>query len=430
MSLRPREVMIPVAGASPGVAAIARIIAGQPGAPGANPAQLDREIAGLLECGLYGAARQAKGAERMLRAHDGRGPSPPACELSVTNPGDVVGLAEVNGDSAQLGLALAMMLFRSQARAPAVIATGALDVRSSDPAVPVRPIHRLHGKLNALIAYYRQPGAVKPPADCFVPVHDPDGETVLSRYNAQVCALADLGVTVRPVTSLAEAVDRLGARRAVADPARRRRLAAGLAVTMVLLVAAAVYAVVHQPVAVAYLPVDLTNGVVRMTPLALIETGGQLTESSRQCTGQSGLAAHSVGERLLIRATVGDPNAWLDRLTGLGAAVVAVGRDSGLKVLPLPPPWDRTLDAGTAVSFRLAIIDAGEPTLVSLVVHRGGDIDRSALESALRRHLAPLKTGEHLSAARAWLDGRSEGALHYLFESVETTAPCMTTAGA
>src|SRR5262249_61772450 len=102
-----------------------------------------------------------------------RKPAPVA--LSVVSPGDVAGLAPDNSASAELGLALALLMFTCQSTMATVIATGALDLNSDAPDAPVRPIHFLRAKFSLVHQYFSQAGAPSPPAFFFIPEKDVDG---------------------------------------------------------------------------------------------------------------------------------------------------------------------------------------------------------------------------------------------------------------
>jgi hypothetical protein len=152
-----REALIPLVGDAAG-GSVARIAAdAELAAP--HAAHLDRSLIELLENGLYQAGQQAKSAVRQFPL-PGHTWLPRASEaLHVVNPGDVVGLGAENANSAELGLALALLMFRAQSEQRAVIASGALDLNSGRRDVPVLPVHHLAGKLRLIVRHFSQPGS-------------------------------------------------------------------------------------------------------------------------------------------------------------------------------------------------------------------------------------------------------------------------------
>src|SRR5262245_14445484 len=107
-----REALIPMVGGKL-LGTLCRIAADGE-LPPAHPAQLDRALSELLESGLYQAGQQAKAAAHMFKLPRSGWLRATTVALHVVNPGDVVGLAAENATSAELGLALAMLMYRGQ----------------------------------------------------------------------------------------------------------------------------------------------------------------------------------------------------------------------------------------------------------------------------------------------------------------------------
>src|SRR5262249_30191456 len=151
MAFSAREVLIPLVGS--GEAGALCRVAADGHLPPQHPAHLDRSISELLEGGLYQAGQQARAAVRRLQLGGWlRRPAPVA--VSIVNPGDVAGLAPDNSASAELGLALAMLMFTTQSPNRIVIASGALESGSADLDCPIRPVHHLRAKFVLVEKYF------------------------------------------------------------------------------------------------------------------------------------------------------------------------------------------------------------------------------------------------------------------------------------
>jgi hypothetical protein len=209
MPFTSREVLIPLVGPGSG-GALCRVAA-DGNLPPHHPAHLDRSISDLLESGLYQAGQQARAAVRRLRLNGGwlRRPAPVA--LSIVNPGDVAGLAPDNSASAEIGLALAMLMYLAQSPNQTVIASGSLEANSVDPDGRIRPVHHLHAKFGVVERHFRQSGVAAPPALFFTPAVDVDQAEVREKYADAVARLLAMGIDVVPVASLRAAAEKLRA---------------------------------------------------------------------------------------------------------------------------------------------------------------------------------------------------------------------------
>jgi hypothetical protein len=407
-----REALIPVVGDAAG-GSVARIAADGELAP-PHAAQLDRSLIELLEHGLYQAGQQAKSAVRLF-ALPGHGWLPRAREaLHVVNPGDVVGLGAENANSAELGLALALLMFRAQTEQRAVIASGALDLGSGRRDIPVLPIHHLAGKLRLVERHFTQPGSAPPPRNFLLPAHDPDGVSVADRYRAEIKALSALGIEVHGVSTLVDAARLVGARRRALSPAERslrRLLAVSAAVAAA---AAAMHYWFTSPIAMSFAPVATADGSLIATPARSV-LGASSTELLQPCLVGGRTPGFSVGEHMAVRLRTGarqGPGSWLG---GFQHVLVSIS-DSGVKVLP--PPTKVSVPPGTDVGYLLEVREPEEETLLVWLAKRGSAFDTAGLETHLRKQLQTLHPSERISAARNLLQAAAPGVLIYSFRSV------------
>ena len=426
MTWTAREVLIPlVAGPEAQTGALGRVLA-DADLPPPHPARLDPVISELLEHGLYQAGQQALAGLRRYRQRSRGWFRGRSGALSVANPGDLLGLAPANANSAELGLALALALFRAQARTAVVLATGALDSGESDPRVPVRPIHHLGAKLAHIERHFRQAGGSAPPKLCLVPTTDPDGVPVTERHSAAIQALAELGIGVRPVATLAEALECIGARDRAPHPAERTlRWSAGLVVgAAVGLLAAVLY--LDRPLPLAFAPASLADGRVALTPLrAHWSTQTGLSPLPNCSPGTGGLPVYRSGDVVALRLVWPDSGIGADRWLGYFGVVVGVGAISGVKVLPLQPDrTDSPLMPGTVHGVLVPVVDPEEDNLLAILVRRARPFDREQLQRQLGGHLDGLRPSEQISAASNWLERQAPGVLTYRFRNTAQEASC------
>ena len=411
-----REALIPVVGGTEG-GAVARVAAdGELAAP--HPAHLDRSLVELLENGLYQAGQQAKAAIRLL-ALPGRGWLARSSEaLHVVNPGDIVGLSAENASSAELGLALALVLFQSQAEPRAVIASGALDLGGATRDIRVLPIHHLAGKLRLVARHFSQPGSAPAPKNFIVPTHDPDGASVVDRYQPEIQALSALSIEVRCVWTLADAAQIVGARRRAQSRTERglRRMLAAVAGIIVVAVAARYW--FNAPIPLSFTPVASAEGSVIATPARSVPRTSPM-ELLRPCRAGDDLPAFSVGEYIAVRLRTGSLHGLGTWLGGYQHVLVSVS-GSGVKVLP--PPSTVPVAPGADVGYLLEVREPQEETLLVWLAKRGSPFDPAGLEAHLRRQLQPLQPGERISAARNLLKSAAPGVLLYSFRSVSPEA--------
>jgi hypothetical protein len=408
-----REALIPMVDrASAG--AVARVAAdGELVEP--HAAQLDRSLCELLESGLYKAGQQAKAAARLVKL-PGRGWLRSESEaLHVNNPGDIIGLGAENSASAELGMALALLMYRSQSDSRAVLATGALELGYGGRDVPILPVHHLEQKLRTVVRYFSQPGAASAPRLFLVPQHDPDGAPVLERYGPEKEALNGVGVDLHGVGTLTEAANLVGARRYAVWPAERRlrRLVAAAAAGAVGL--AAFNSWYNSSIALSFATTANPDGTISATP-GRYQRGAATGDLLPPCRiAGIDTPGFVIGEQMAVRLRTGNPHDLASWLGGYQHVLVSISSTSGAKVLPLPGP--RPVAAGAETGYLLDVRQPEEETLLVWLAKRGPPFDTTGLEARLRATLQPLQPAERMSAARNLLRKLAPGSLFYSFRS-------------
>lgn len=397
-----REVLIPLAAGGDG--RLGRVAADR-GLPPPHPAQLERAISELLEVGLYGAGQAARAAVRQALGLRFFQPLTARLSLYPLNPGDFLGLGEENSDSAQLGLALALLMCRAQSPARVIMATGALDIVTGSREVAVRPVAHVGEKLQLLHDAHARPGASPAPALALIPSREPDGADPLQRHAALIARLDAMGTRVVPVATLAEAVRWLGATRAWVPWPQKLAAAALLGAVLAVGGALGVRAWQQRPIALEFVPIVDAAGQVWMTPARGRLVRGVPVRLGPLCPESTPLMLSD--EALVLAVAPADRAA-----EHVAYALVAVSAE-GLKLLPAPAADRRDQHLRTWVSM-----EPGEDlTLVAVLAWRQGGGDLAALESRLRAVIDRTRPGERIARARNLLSGVAPGQLQFLIRS-------------
>ena len=413
-----REALIPMVSGSTG-GTVARVAAdGELAGP--HAAQLDRSLTELLESGLYQAGQQAKAAVRLLKLPGYLWPGRASEALHVNNPGDVVGLGAENAVSAELGLALALLMYRAQTGPRTVLASGTLGLSHGGRDVPVLPVHHLAQKLRTVVQYFSQPGAPPAPEILLVPIQDPDGVAVASRYHREVQALRNLGIELHGVGTLADAARLVGARRLAVSPAGRRVRWVLAGVVLGLAAFASLRACYNSSIPLSFATVAIQNGNIVATP-ARYRPRSSASELLPPCRlAGSDTPGFIVGEQMAVRLSTGTARDLASWLGGYQHILVSISSSSGAKVLP--PPTLTPIVSGSTTGYLIDVHEPQEETLLIWLAKRGKPFDAAALDAKLRRTLQPLRPTERINAARNLLQSSAAGVLLYSFRSVSPGA--------
>ncbi|MCK1389023.1 hypothetical protein [Bradyrhizobium sp. 21] len=419
-----REVLIPlVDGRSTG--AICRVTANG-SLPSTHPAHLDRAISELLECGLYQAGQQAQAAVRRIQLPGGWLNRPAPVALSVLNPGDVVGLTPDNSASAELGLALAKLMYVTQSGAERVIATGRLKPKVDEADALVEPVTHLGAKFGLVKQYFSQAGAPTPPRLFFAPLTDTDAEPVGVKFASEIDELARMGITVQPIADLRSAASGARASRLAKRSYTRWAEQAIALASLLSICAAAGYWSLSRPIQLEFLSAALANGRVAMTPAGLRRGSSDEETLLPSCRSVDGLPILRPGDTLVIRVGSVTENAWLQPFARHFHLLVALSDKTGVKVLPLPQDIEMGgVHSGDAIAFKLSVPDGpDEDNLVALVAQRSRPFDAAGLEKSLREVLDSLQSSQRISATRNLLAKIAPGYIEYAFRSTrESVCP-------
>jgi hypothetical protein len=407
----------------------------------------DRVAAPLRKVGLYQAGCAAASAVRKL------GIRQPLTALyqrisrlawiegQRLQPAGARGPSE--GQSAELGLALVLLMCASGSRHRQVIATGALGGQPHgvlDDDVEVLPVGSLPEKLrlvSTLAQHGGLPGVGSGPEVLFFTPRRFEQDGLWSEVEAlpEVARLKEMGVRVIPVERLSQAAAELKALRArhLFHDHLAQALVAGL-----LLVALAGYgwsALQQQPIAMTFLP----GGGAALEPepyqACFTKDGGFYPIP----LGREGLARSiPVGETLGWRVQVGAPE---NGRTGLASwfvpehyyvaqvmvsersrAKVMVPQRAGTDVVTVPPggiwEWGWQLNDRTENNGLVLLAQAEEP------------FDPDALRAALIEQFpatagaSPDGAEMDVTAAINFIAGKAPGAATFIIQTVERSVQC------
>ncbi len=400
------NVLVPMVGAA---GALCRLVCDS-NLPGEHPAQLDKRISALLECGLYGQGQQALAAARALNLPKSGLLNEQRKALSVLNPGDITGLASENARSAELGLALVWLNGLCEGRWDLIAATGMLDTLS-DSRVRVLPIHHLHQKLNLLAQTLRQPGASSRPSHLFLPIKDPEGQNSLQKHDSQLTELRKLGVKIHAIETLRDACDILGLKRYARtelEERLRKRITTALPIALCT-VAASIY--LFRPLLIEFGSGTSQDGKSYSTPARAQVTSNGGVSISSSCFVQPGSPwnIYSNGDKMAVR--IKPPN---DTLPIYGI-LVTYSDQSGLKVLPLPNP---RLDRIEESNFIIDLDRIENENFIAVVARRLIPFQINEVQEELLELIGPLHSAERFVAARNWVNEHGSGRVEHLFKVV------------
>lgn len=404
---KPHNVLVPMVGAS---GALCRLVCDS-NLPGEHPAQLDKRISALLECGLYGQGQQALASARALNLPKSGLLNEQRKALSVLNPGDITGLASENARSAELGLALVWLNGLCEGRWDHVAATGMLDTLS-DSRVKVLPIHHLQKKIQLLCQMLNQPGASSAPSHFFLPIKDPDGQDTLQKYDSQLTDLRKLGVKTHAVETLRDACDILGLRRYARtelEELLRKRIKTAVPIALCA-VAASIYLL--RPLLIEFGSGTSQDGKTYSTPARAQFTSNGEVSIRRSCFAQPGSPwnIYSYGDKMAVR--IMPPN---DTLPVYGI-LVTYSSQSGLKVLPLPNPRLDREQGGSSFTIDLDRIE--DENFIAVLARRLIPFQINAVQEELLELIGPLHSEERFVAVRNWVNEHGSGRIEYLFKVV------------
>ncbi len=342
--------------------------------------------------------------------------------------------------SAQLGLALLILLQQSGAECHKVMATGELGDDGADDRILVNPVACLDTKLTVihdqLAGERRIPGLDL----LFIPTTTEAGEPVLERHAEQIAAIEAQGVTVIPVATLAEAAAALKIDALIPHPWERRlrRLLASLAhpwvgppALVLLLLCGGAYAWLVRDIPLVWgtVPVD---GQLRVTPLRVVPVEDGWAESP-PCKAADGIVdLYRNGDQVGVRVGLAQPPGPLEGGLGFYPALVVVGERSGATTVELVPAVGEVFPvvlAGEPLRFGqyVGIRGRAEQHLLAVLVRRARPWDNAELQRKLTTLIPTPRASErpiNLGTARARLEALAAGTLFYIYENTEDAEAC------
>jgi len=449
MGFGPRTVLVPLAGPDERSGRIARVQADGLW-PEKNVAGLNPQISQLNDWQLYEAGAIALGAMRRLSLpfkglallHGRRrGAGAAAAVLSVTNGPEIAGLHNQHNQSAELGLALALLMYGGQSRDKMVIATGRL-ARAAGPGsalpddVEILPVGGLAGKIEAIrrsLDLYR---GEAPSARIlfFLPARCASGGKTIDRHAAALQELQEafgecgLELEICPVKSLREAACRLGIRAMAATMAERLlagALAAGAALLLLGLLASAW---LDRPLPLSFLPVRAASGAPVASPArARYDAASRHYVMQKNCMDERRLPLYRAGDWMIVHAGAGAEK-WLSFLPErVHFIVVAVSEKSGIKVFP-PATFrkgagDEIMPPGE-LSIALPVSGPDEHNKIIILARRLLPFDAAGLQKRLNHEIAGLPPARYINRAVSFLAGQAPGYLDYSFLSLAREPAC------
>jgi hypothetical protein len=406
----------------------------------------DRVAAPLRKVGLYQAGCAAASAVRKL------GIRQPLTALyqrisrlawiegQRLQPAGAQGPSE--GRSAELGLALALLMCASGSRQRQIIATGALGGQprgTLEDDVEVLPVGSLPAKLRLVSTLAQHQGLPGIGAGGEVLFFTPrkfeqDGSWLEVESLPEVAQLKAQGVRVVPVERLSEAAAELRALRA--RHLFHDRVAQAL-VAALLLVAFTGYAwsALHQrPVLMTFLPGGGTALVPEPYRVCFTKDGGFYPSP----LGRDGLARSiPAGETLGWRVRIGEPG---DGGTGLAGwfrperyyvAQVMVSEHSQAKIMVPQMAGNETVTVppGGIWEWGWQLNDRPENNGLVLLARPEAPFDPDALRAELIKEFPPAAGSDagavlDVTAATNFIAGKAPGAAKFIIQTVERSVPC------
>ena len=403
---------------------------------------LDPAIADLADCALYRAGLEARAAVRRLTGRKRYGlrllPSAsPNVQLTPSSPAEFKGLAEENNQSAELGLALGLLMANGRSPVPAILATGRLsgEDREDLSQIEVLPVDGIEQKCRGIAAFFEaHRGGPWSDGILFVTPDRAVNGQAFSQAHAD--ALADLDaqaakigvrLTHQPVRTLAQAADLLHLRAAPKHPMEWPARVASVAGVAALALAGVVYSWANSPITLSFQPIE-AEGQMLPSPLrSAFRADLQASAQLPLCRGADGLAQISWGEELTFLMSTEPtraPSTWLDFV------VIVVGEQSEpfvvpAQALPVGGRPERADDGSITLGARLPVVKGPdeEMKLVVLASKWSGLRVREIEDRLTEIHRDPEER-EPINAYVAYLSRVADGYLDYSFKIQERLEGC------
>jgi len=426
MTLAPRFVMIPVVKAGSDGGVLLQVIASNSPRE-VHEKRLNPMIAHLLQYKLFKSGEAALTALRRLRLISRQpayrrllGQQQLVGYLEVADGRVGVGLSEETSRSAELGLALALLLFAAQSRMSSVFATGALSSEGAGAAsfehgVPVAPVAMISQKLAAIRASLDAEGG-SIPKTLLLPKETVDGRSTLEVHGSEIKDLIAAfhgrkrKLEVHAVATLEEAARVLGITSLVMGRAQRRRLAAVSAAVLAASFGIASWLWLSAPIPLAWATVAVQGAGDVATPLRVRYAADGALVRQPDCFDEERVRRFGKGDRIVLAAEVVRPERLAPLLGGYHFAVLGVGETGGVKEF-----HDREMRVSTErgsprLSIEVLASDGtAERTRIIVLARRAASFDRVSLRDGVRATLAAAPAGEKINAATGFLVRQAPG---------------------
>ncbi len=453
MSLERRSVLIPLVSGNNGPGPVITVEAGNE-APPPHPAELDPALSNLHDYGLYKAGQTAQGSlsrlalkPSVLSLAQRLRPSVRNSFLTITNAPEVGRLEPGNSRSAELGLALALLMHAGQGPDTRVIATGCLlpETISTDgksPDVAVGPVGGIKGKIAALMRSLETAECRPLPERIkfFLPDRTLDGGSNLSAHAKDLEDLASayrekgFVLEVEVVKSLREAAEKLGISTLAMSPRDRFYTSVAGLLLVAFLSAGLFWYWLVRPIQLRFTTIAIADGTDVLSPVrARYDVKQAQFRLEKSCIGEQGLPVYREGDSLVFRAHAATASAIGEGLIQSHFVLVTVSEESGIKVFPP----ETMAGARTPTRTKKAATDRGEEFDVALPI--SGPKEKNKLiviarrlqafdPDKLRQKLDKISTGrpknERINIVVAHLTNRYPGYLDYSFLSTTGDLPC------
>ena len=446
------RVFVPLVGANGESAQVFEAIAGDV-PPEAHPARLLPQISELFDFGLYGIGQtvreavarfvDARRAKLWLGRRNGHVNS---WNLRISDL-QIGRLSDENARSAGLGLALAAIC-QAFGRDPGVVfATGEIKLPGGPgaPVVAVGPVDGLRGKLMLVGDYIVQHRKTLAGAKMTVvlPSTTPDGRSLAAVEASTIQRLkveaTDAGAALDFVfaDTLDGVEEALGpfAMREIVTPARAiGGAAAALAIAAFV---AGWLALIHAPIELAWASVQTANGQargIRVDPddtqpqRARYDSAADKLQLLNDCFDEQRQPLVVGGETLLMRVTARDGLPYASKLRPPRIFIAAVSRAADPVILDAdhfhpqntPQTPGATLDLTTAIPIE----PVEDEVRLFVVATRDPNIELSALQEDLRKHLQGLTGAAVLTTTESFLRDRLGAEIEYQFKVTNDKNQC------
>ncbi len=335
------------------------------------------------------------------------------------------------GHSAQLGLALALLLNASNSPTRYAIATGCLsNDKHADYDIAIGAVASVPQKLDLLIAQRHTHSLPPLPLYCFTPTHyKKEGELYPVADLPQIQRLAALNIQVKPIAWLSEAAQILQADTASAIKKYRLLDIAALTWCAVVITLVSYFSWLY-----AAIPVKLLPGKTQAEPFMVCVSRDnlQVSYTDLERDGSTPLLPLfakenpeiniGLGWKLVPQATLWSKHYYV--------AFIHLGEHTGFKLIHQYPDNAKAIMAVSGEELKwywpMNEIAPQAQNNVLLILLQRTPIAAIALEQALTEHFPDAKTDLDVLQARDFLLPQFPGSYAFSYQSIIRDQPCLS----